>query len=253
MFISLFSENHIIRLKSITSTNDYASGLVKSNNPAEGTVIWANSQTAGKGQKGNSWESEADKNLTFSFILHPVLINPSEQFLLNKAISLGITDYLKTKINTLAVKIKWPNDIYAGEKKIAGILIENEILGNTLETAIVGIGLNINQLKFSDKIPNPTSLALITGMESDLQHVLFQVLYKIQDRIINFYNNDIESINDDYLNDLLYFKIYKKYYYNNREIEAMIMDVSEFGELILRTKEEEVIKCSFKEIVFLHS
>jgi len=145
MFISIFSEKQIIHLKSINSTNDFAAALIKNNETAEGTVIWADVQTAGKGQKGNVWNTEADNNLTFSFILHPLHIHPSEQFMLNKAISLGIVDYLKTIIDPLMLKIKWPNDIYAGKMKLAGILIENEILGNSLQTAIIGIGLMLTR------------------------------------------------------------------------------------------------------------
>jgi BirA family biotin operon repressor/biotin-[acetyl-CoA-carboxylase] ligase len=252
MFISLFSEKHIIHLKTINSTNDYASALLKNNEIAEGVVIWADVQTAGKGQKGNIWNSDANKNLTFSFIIHPLHIQPSEQFMLNKAISLGIIDCLKTIIDPLQLKIKWPNDIYVGEKKIAGILIENEILGDSLQTSIVGIGLNINQLNFNSNIPNPTSLALISGKEFDIYQLLIQLLQFIEIRIINLYNNDIEFINIDYLKNLLYYSIYNTYIYQQQEIQAMIIAVSEYGELMLKKSNDEIILCSFKEIEFLH-
>jgi BirA family transcriptional regulator, biotin operon repressor / biotin---[acetyl-CoA-carboxylase] ligase len=252
MFISLFSEKQIIHLQRINSTNDFAAALIKNNETAEGTVIWADVQTAGKGQKGNVWDTEADNNLTFSFILHPLQLNPAEQFMLNKAISLGIIDYLKTIIDPLVLKIKWPNDIYAGKMKLAGILIENEILGDSLQTAIVGIGLNVNQKIFNINIPNPTSLAIITGKKFDIPQQLSMLLSYIEKRIINLYNNDIELINNDYLKNLLYYGITNKFNYKDREIEAIIMGISEYGELKLKLSNDEIIVCGFKEIEFLH-
>jgi len=180
------------------------------------------------------------------------MIEPSQQFLLNKAISLGMIDFLKTKIDESLIKIKWPNDIYVENKKIAGILIENEILGANIQSSIIGIGLNVNQLVFSANIPNPTSLRLIKGIEFNTKKVLLEVLTKIEIRIINLYNNDIELINNDYLSNLLYYNCYKKYFFKNEEIHAMIMNVSEYGQLILKTIEDKIIKCDFKEIVFLH-
>ncbi|MFZ4740672.1 MAG: biotin--[acetyl-CoA-carboxylase] ligase [Bacteroidales bacterium] len=252
MFNKIFSNNKIIKLVNTNSTNDYASESLKNNNLVEGTVIWAISQTKGKGQKGNRWESEDGKNLTFSIILHPVKLDPSKQFLLNKAISLGVIDFLKTKIDETLVKIKWPNDIYVGKSKIAGILIENEILGSTIQSSIVGIGLNVNQLIFSENIPNPTSLRLILKTELDKEVVLIDILKAIEERIIKLYNNDIEEINSDYLNNLLYYNNYHSYLWKDTEIKAMIVDISEYGQLILKTIQNNMIKCDFKEIVFLH-
>ena len=247
----IFTKNKIIKLDNINSTNEFATNLVKKDE-TEGTVVWANFQTNGKGQKGNVWESEDGKNLTFSIILYPFRIEPSQQFLLNKAISLGIIDFLKTKIDKSLVKIKWPNDIYVGNHKIAGVLIENEILGVNLQSSIVGIGLNVNQLVFSANIPNPTSLSLVTGIDFNIEEVLLQLLNKIEARIINLYNNDIDLINNDYLNNLLHYKIDKKYIVKNVEIQAMIIDISEYGQLILKIVNKKIIKCDFKEIIFLH-
>jgi BirA family biotin operon repressor/biotin-[acetyl-CoA-carboxylase] ligase len=252
MFNKIFSNNKIIKLVNTNSTNDYASESLKNNNLVEGTVIWAISQTKGKGQKGNRWESEDGKNLTFSIILHPSKLDPSKQFLLNKAISLGVIDFLKTKIDETLVKIKWPNDIYVGKSKIAGILIENEILGSTIQSSIVGIGLNVNQLIFPENIPNPTSLRLILKTELDKEVVLIDILKAIEERIIKLYNNDIEEINSDYLNNLLYYNNYHSYLWKDTEIKAMIVDISEYGQLILKTIQNNMIKCDFKEIVFLH-
>ncbi len=252
MFDTIFSKDKIIKLDNVNSTNEFAYNYLKNHTLNEGTIIWAIYQTKGKGQKGNTWDSEAGKNLTFSIILHPLMIEPSRQFFLNKAVSLGMIDFLKTKTDETNVKIKWPNDIYIGKNKIAGILIENEILGNTLQSVIIGIGLNINQTTFSPKVPNPTSLQLITGQELNTEDVLLQLLSNLETRIVKLYNNDIELINDDYLKNLLYFNMYKKYLWQNTAIEAKIITVSEYGQLILKTTANKIIKCDFKEIVFLH-
>jgi len=251
MNCKIFTESKIIKIAELNSTNEYAYGILNQKENNEGKVIWALSQSKGKGQKGNSWESEKGKNLTFSIILHPELIEPSKQFLLNKAISLGVIDFLKTVLSNTSIKIKWPNDIYVGNKKIAGILIENEISGNVLQSSIIGIGLNINQTLFSTKLPNPTSICIITGIELNLENVLLGLLSNLEKRIIKLYSNDIELINTDYLNNLLNFNKFNNYLWKNKETEAMIINVSEYGQLILRTKEEKLIVCDFKEIVFL--
>ncbi|NVN95920.1 MAG: biotin--[acetyl-CoA-carboxylase] ligase [Bacteroidetes bacterium] len=252
MFDKFISKDKIIKLANTNSTNEFAADLLNNKDVAEGTIIWAISQTKGKGQKGNSWESEDGKNLTFSLILHPAKLDPSRQFLLNKAISLGVIDFFKTKIDETLVKIKWPNDIYVGKCKIAGILIENEILASTIQSSIVGIGLNINQLIFSNNLPNPTSLRLILGTELDTEEVLIELLNKIEERIIKLYNNDIQFINIDYLNNLLYYRVYNNYLLSGEKIEAMILDISEYGQLIIQKNNNEIIKCNFKEIIFLH-
>ncbi|MFZ4400242.1 MAG: biotin--[acetyl-CoA-carboxylase] ligase [Bacteroidales bacterium] len=252
MFDKFITKDKIIKLTNVNSTNVFAVELLKKKDTFEGTIIWALKQTEGKGQKGNSWESEDGKNLTFTLILHPLSVEPSQQFMINKAVSLGIIDFLKTKIEESQIKIKWPNDIYVNKSKIAGILIENEILGAYLQSTIVGIGLNVNQISFSEKILNPVSLQLITGKEMDIEIILTELLNKIESRILDLYNNEIELINYDYLNSLLYYNVYKNYLIKNIQIQAMIIGLSEFGQLILKTKEEKLIKCDFKEIVFQH-
>ena len=244
MFDAIFSEDKIIQLTKVKSTNEFAVDFLKNNNTDEGIIIWGISQTNGKGQKGNRWESEDGQNLTFSIILHPKMIEPSMQFLLNKAISLGIIDFLASKIDKSKLKIKWPNDIYFDKLKIAGILIENEVLGAELQTSIVGIGLNLNQIKFSANIPNPTSLRLISGKEQDTRLMLLELLSALESRILKLYNNDIELNNNDYLNNLLYYNIYKKYIWQNTEITAKIINITEYGQLILKTNDNKTLICN---------
>ena len=121
--------------------------LLKKKKLLKGTIVYTNYQSAGQGQSGNKWESEDGKNLLISIVLFPSFIKPADQFHISMTISLGICDFLKRYIP--GCSIKWPNDIYVNNDKIAGILIENFILGNKIENTIAGIGLNINQDKFS--------------------------------------------------------------------------------------------------------
>ena len=125
------------------------------------TTYAAKGQTAGRGQKGNVWLSAKGENLTFSTLLRPEWLPVQEQFAVSQATALAVVDYLAGK--GVTAKIKWPNDIYVGERKICGILIENSLEGEHLATSIVGIGLNLNQTVFPDSVPNPVSLKMVTG------------------------------------------------------------------------------------------
>jgi BirA family biotin operon repressor/biotin-[acetyl-CoA-carboxylase] ligase len=155
---TLFLGRNVIYLPSCHSTNDSALEIIQFNPPTEGTVVITDNQTAGRGQRGASWEATSHQNLTFSLILYPTFISAHQQFKLNQAISLGINAFLRKK-GIQDAWVKWPNDMYVGEKKIGGILIENSLYGSTLKTSIVGIGLNIKQLSFEN--PKATSLALV--------------------------------------------------------------------------------------------
>ena len=126
-----------------------------------GAVYAARYQTAGKGQRGNRWQSRAGENLMFSLLLRPADLPAARQAVISQIVTLGITDYL-LKCG-LEARIKWPNDIYAGDRKICGILIENILATDRLSDSIVGIGLNLNQKEFDPALPNPTSLLLETG------------------------------------------------------------------------------------------
>lgn len=120
-------------------------------------TIWiARYQTNGRGQRGNSWESVEGLNLTFSILLKPDNLLSVNQFVLSQLTALSIVSYLSLK--GITAKIKWPNDIYVEDRKICGILLENILAGDKLSASIVGIGLNLNQVKFNSDAPNPTSL-----------------------------------------------------------------------------------------------
>ncbi|MBR6270429.1 MAG: biotin--[Bacteroidales bacterium] len=139
-----------------------------------GTVYAALFQTAGRGQRGNSWKSASGQNLMFSLLLKPVSLPAGEQFAISEAVTLGITDYLLAK--GVEARIKWPNDIYCGDRKICGMLVENSVSGDKVADSVVGIGLNLNQKEFDPSAPNPTSLSLLTGISYSLEEELQQLL-----------------------------------------------------------------------------
>jgi len=144
---------NIITVESVASTNSYLKELAHSRTLDEGTVIVTRNQTAGKGQQGNAWESEAGKNITCSILLYPSFLPVQHFFLLSEVISLGVKETLDAY--TDGITIKWPNDIYYCERKIAGILIENEITGSNISMSVAGIGVNVNQEQFLSDAPNP--------------------------------------------------------------------------------------------------
>ena len=155
----------LVALDETASTNQYLSQLCNQlqESVAELTTVTAEFQTAGKGQRGNTWEAEEGKNLLFSFVLYPSFLEARRQFILSQIVSLAIKEELSRWSDEIT--IKWPNDIYWKDKKICGILIENDLSGHHIRRSIAGIGININQEVFNSDAPNPVSLKQITGKE----------------------------------------------------------------------------------------
>ncbi len=149
---NLFIGQNRIYLADTDSTNNYARKLVRAKMPIEGTVITTEEQTHGRGQRSNLWISEPKMNLTCSYILRPVFLAAKDQFLLSASVALAVFDVVSMTLPDQDVKIKWPNDILIGQKKVAGILIENSLRGNMLDNSIVGIGININQVSFPSNL-----------------------------------------------------------------------------------------------------
>ena len=241
---------NIIHLQEVPSTNSYAKKLLSGERPTEGTVIVADHQTSGKGQDGNSWESEAGKNILMTLILYPSFIEISSQFRISMAVALGIIGFLKEILPDQQVLIKWPNDIYVGKGKIGGILINNEIMGDHFEHVIAGVGLNVNQLAFSSNIPNPVSLKTISGQEYSLKDMTLRLCDCVMERYEQLKQESFSRIETDYLKYLLGLNEWREYIYQGKTITARITGVNEFGRLILET-DGAVIECDMKEIVYL--
>lgn len=187
----------IIRLESVDSTNNYVANLIKEGNIDHGAVILADEQFGGRGQRGAVWQSQPGENLTMSIYLTDVNVSVSQQFQLTQFVSLGIIEFFKKK--GVHATIKWPNDIYVGSEKIAGMLIENQLAGDKIKSSIVGIGLNVNQTKFDGF--SATSLKLVLGAFTKIEDVLFSLINSINTSIEK-YNFDRVILNEDYLQSM---------------------------------------------------
>lgn len=239
----------LIFYRNIESTNNLAYGLVKSESVPEGTIIYTNCQSAGRGQNGNRWESEDDRNLLFSIVLFPVMVKPEDQFIISMFISLGICDFLKTLIP--ACKIKWPNDIYAGDDKIAGILIESSITGDSINSSIAGIGLNINQDHFPGNIPNPVSLKMLTGKEYDTDLCLNNLAGFLDKRYKQLISDEFTGIRNEYISSLYRLNEWHNYNTRNGIFSGRIISVTDTGCLKIERRNKEINEFSFKEIDFI--
>ena len=239
----------IIFLHEVDSTNNYANRLILSNAAEDGTVVMTSFQNNGRGQAGNGWESENGKNLLASIILFPNFLHARKQFLLSKAISLSIVEFLKKEVN--GVSIKWPNDIYVGNKKIAGILIENSVKGNNLFSSVLGVGLNLNQENFLSNAPNPVSLKQLTGKDFNIQ----KALSEITDHFRKWYGimiaGGFSELNSAYFAQLYRKEKWKTYSCSGLLFKAKIVGIGEFGQLQLKLKSGEVEEYMFKEVEFV--
>ena len=240
---------NFIVLQEVDSTNNYAKQLIVSKAAEEGTVVLAYHQEQGRGQMGNRWESEKDKNLTFSIILYPDFLSAADQFLLSEVISLGIFDFISSQVE--GVKIKWPNDMYVGDKKIAGILIENSVMGNSLFSSVAGIGININQNVFLSGAPNPVSLKQLTGKT----YILEELAEKVTDSIFIWYkklrSGQSEVINATYISNLFRRGEWSVFREQNRTFEARIVGIGEFGRLLTEDRSGKITGYMFKEVEFV--
>lgn len=166
-----------VKLDEVPSTNTYVKEHAAS--LASGTVVYTPCQTAGRGWATNRWESEPGKNLSFTIIFKPRALPAVSQWLVSEAVAIGLISGIKRVTGIDNLKIKWPNDIYAGDRKLAGILIENTITGENLGHCVIGVGLNVNQSVFVSDAPNPVSLCQLLGTELDLDEVLQSVCGEI--------------------------------------------------------------------------
>lgn len=218
---------------------------------AHGDAVVAVEQTAGRGQRGNVWSSKAGENLTFSLVWEADFVAAKEQFRISEAVALALVDTLAGY--GIEAQIKWPNDIYVDHKKICGILIEHDLGPQArLARTIVGIGLNVNQTQFEDWIPNPTSIALLTGERKGTNDV-FGDLYEALERRFGQLKESPEEVQRDYLAYL--YRLDRPATYalpNGKQFRATIRDVKPTGELIVEHEEGGFVKpYLFKEIEFV--
>lgn len=245
----------IIHISSCDSTNTSLTQLNREKILRDGiglpesTILRADFQSAGKGQRGNSWESEDGKNLLFSLLLTPTFIKANQQFYISQAVALGITKTLNKY--TTDISIKWPNDIYWKNKKICGILIENVLEGSSIGSSICGIGININQASFRSNAPNPISLRQITEKEYNLDILLNE----IADNIMYFYallkEDQTEIIRQTYRNNLFRKEGFHLFNDGISDFKAKIKNIEESGILILESENGIDKRFAFKEVRYI--
>jgi BirA family biotin operon repressor/biotin-[acetyl-CoA-carboxylase] ligase len=241
---------HIIKLDEATSTNTVAAEMGDA--ASHGTAVWALTQSAGRGQRGNTWEAEPGKNLTFSVVLRPTFIAAARQFELSMLVSLAIVRVLQKYLRK-DVSIKWPNDIYVGDMKICGILIENSLSGSSIDRSIVGVGLNVNQTAFVSNAPNPVSMTQITGETYNLEALVNEFVSAIVDAV-DGYGRDMEPDELQVLYAQLLWRGDGGSYRwidtaTNRIFSAKIKCVDATGMLTLRLDDGTTRTYAFKEVL----
>lgn len=242
----------IIHLSSVDSTNNYLMAY----KPREGetmTVVYADEQTAGRGQGSNHWESEPGKNLTFSVLVHPTMVPVMRQFLLSEAGALALWDVLGQYLGADDVKMKWPNDIYWKDKKISGTLIETRLGGGHVKDCVYGIGIDVNQEKFVSDAPNPVSMKQILGNDVDLKELLNKIIDSFKKYYAAIENGEYAAISELYHSGLYRAHGFHRYKDKDGEFEAAIVEVEDSGNLILRDREGCIRSYAFKEVASLPS
>ena len=240
--------NNYIFFDTLPSTNTYAQTLLRTEDVPEGTVIRAAYQTSGRGQMGNSWESDRGKNLLFSVILMPDRIEPSSQFLISMSVSLAVTDFLGKYVSDCM--IKWPNDIYIRGDKIAGILIENSLMNDIIATSVAGIGINLNQKDFPADVPSATSLANITGKEYDTDECYKDLISDLDRHYSKLRQENAEIIRKNYLSRCYKLNEWNLFTDKNGKFEGRIVDVRTDGPAVIEDKKGKRREYYFKEVEF---
>jgi biotin--[acetyl-coA-carboxylase] ligase len=239
----------ILRLESTGSTNTYVrERLGELEIP---TLVWARGQTAGRGQRGNSWEAEPGKNLTCSVALRPSTVPARRQFSVSEGVALAVSDLLE-EIWGIVAKVKWPNDIYVADRKIAGILIENAVMGESLLHSVAGIGLNVNQEQFLSDAPNPVSVKQLTGRSTPVEEVVLRLSAAIERRMSQCETPEgRERLHGEYMSRLWRGDggLYRwRDTASGEEFEAAILSVAQMGHLTLRTADGDERTFAFKEV-----
>ena len=233
----------IIHINETDSTNRWLRDYAPLEH-AEDVVVITDYQTAGKGCGTNSWESERGKNLTFSLLIHPQDIPANRQFHITEVVSVALCQTLESYIYN-KVEIKWPNDIYVGDRKICGILIENRLQGSVIKDSIIGIGLNVNQREFRSDAPNPVSLWQLLGHETDRDELMQKFLSCLT--VVSAAENTVS----DYRKRLFRRGKTAVYAAGAERFEAELIDVESDGHLVLRDEKGQRRTFAFKEVQFI--
>jgi BirA family biotin operon repressor/biotin-[acetyl-CoA-carboxylase] ligase len=251
IFSGLFVGQNLVSLKEVDSTNTFLKNILSNSKPVpDGTVIMAETQYAGRGQRDNTWHAEPGKNLTFSLLLKPGFLSAQQQFDLTRAVSLGVYDALYPLLRD-SLKIKWPNDIYYGDKKLGGMLIENILQGSQIKSAIIGIGVNVNQENFPNNATNATSIKKILQRDYELKNILAEICNHIEAYYLHLKAGRFEHVRNIYLSRLYWLNERHEFKSNGQVFEGIIKNVEGNGLLVIdQTGGEQAY--NLKEIEFLN-
>jgi BirA family biotin operon repressor/biotin-[acetyl-CoA-carboxylase] ligase len=240
----------LIKLDAIDSTNEFLKGISTQQNTENFTVVTAENQTKGKGQRGAVWNSEIGKNLIMSVLVKDYLIHTNAIFNLNIAFSLAVITALKKK-NIPDLSIKWPNDILSANKKIGGILIENSIKSDAAILSIVGLGLNVNQTNF-EGLPKASSLSIIIGQNLDKEELLSEIMANLEKNVAESLQNPT-NLRQQYV-DLIYKKDIPMPFMNqnNKKFMGIIQGISPIGRLLVLLVDDSVVEFDIKEVQMLY-
>lgn len=240
----------IIKLNAIDSTNSFLKEMAGNGTVNNFTVVVAKEQTNGRGQMNNVWVSELGKNLTFSVFVRFLKFPLEYQRYLSFAVALSVFEAVKSlEVNRLA--IKWPNDIMAGNKKLGGILIENSINYDKIDSSVIGIGLNVNQQSFASELSNATSLIQILKEEIDLDVLLEKILSFLKNMVMLIENGKYDEIEKRYLENLYKRNIPSMFKTGQGDLlMGKIIGVSQEGKLQLELENETLKEFDLKEISF---
>jgi BirA family biotin operon repressor/biotin-[acetyl-CoA-carboxylase] ligase len=227
---TLFTGQQLLWLPACASTNSEAQGLIVQNRASEGCTIITDFQTAGRGQRGNQWQASPAENLMLSVVWQPTFLAATEQFRLSQAVALGIHDWATTLLGTdPKLKMKWPNDLYYGDQKMGGVLIENNLSGAKIQYSIIGIGLNINQQDFV--LPKATSLTNITGRAYQRETLAARLLECLERRYLQLRAGQVGALRHDYLQALYRYQEVHPFIVEGKTVSGQIVGVEEDGRL----------------------
>lgn len=246
----LFTGKNAIFLEQVPSTNTFAMDLIAKTNPPEGTCIFTAFQSDGRGQIGRYWYSSNEKNVLTSYIFYPKWLKATDQFVLNIISGLAVRDVVANFCPD--VKIKWPNDIYVNNKKIAGILVQNILKGTDIKATVIGIGLNVNEADFPNEIPNPISLKKITKIDHDLSEIRHILSTKLEIYYLKLKAGRVDWLRETYLSHL--YKINKPCKFidlDNQEFTGKICGIDDHGKLMIESLNGNIDAYGFREIKFV--
>ena len=240
--------NQIIKLNSVDSTNNYTAKLVKETKISFGTVIMADFQTHGKGQRSSVWKSEKGLNLLISIYFDSSFLNSENIFFLSKAVALAIRECIE-KIIGIKVYIKWPNHILINGSKIAGVLIENQWKNEKLSSSIIGIGINVNQVVFSEE--NVVSLKNLTSRFYNLNSILKSLCSSLDSQFTRLRNFEFLEIDRQYHSFLFVYNQWYNYEKNKINFKGKLIKVDSFGKMVLELENGDKESFDIKEISIL--